>query len=174
MAGEILASYSPEDVVIVLSTNGFSHTVNGYADGSFVSITRLLLGSEPYSSSDNSNARVVRANKNASITLSLAQTSESNDILSQLLKNDSITRDSTWLFSVLIKDNTGRSEYFSRQCYIGGHPDSNFSTAIDNRDWMIHCTKLEQNIGGNGQLTPSTIDELRSIGGEVEERWVAV
>lgn len=171
---EILASYSPEDVVIILSGNGFSHTVNGFADGSFVNINRLVLGSEPYSSSDNTNARVVRANKNSSITLSLAQTSESNDVLSQLLENDSITRDSTWLFSVLIKDNTGRSEYFSRQCYIGGHPDSNFSTSIDNRDWMIHCTKLEQNIGGNGQLTPSTQNDLSLIGAEVEERWVTL
>lgn len=174
MAGDILASYSPEDVVIVITTNGFSHTINGYADGGFVSISRLVLGSEPYSGADVTNARVVRANKNATITMSLAQTSESNDILSQLLKNDSISRDSTWLFSVLVKDNTGRSQYFSRQCYIGGHPDSSFSTAIDSRDWLIHCVKLEQNVGGNGQLTPSTIDELTSIGGEVEDRWIAV
>lgn len=171
---EILASYSPEDVSIIVSVNGFSHSINGYADGTFVNITRLVLGSEPYSSSDNANARVVRANYNATITLSLAQTSESNDILSQLLRNDSITRDSTWLFSVLIKDNTGRSHYFSRQCYIGGHPDSNFSTTIDNRDWLIHCTKLEQNIGGNGQVTPTSLEELRAIGGDVEERWVLV
>lgn len=174
MAGDILASYSPEDVAIIISTNGFSHTINGYADGGFVSISRLVLGSEPYSGADVTNARVVRANKNATITLSLAQTSESNDILSQLLQNDSVSRDSTWLFSVLVKDNTGRSQYFSRQCYIGGHPDSSFSTTIDSRDWLIHCVKLEQNIGGNGQLTPSALDEITSIGGEVEDRWVSV
>lgn len=171
---DILASYSPEDVVIILSGNGFSHTVNGYVDGSFVNITRLVLGSEPYSGADVTNARIVRANHNSTVTLSLSQTSESNDVLSQLLKNDSITRDSTWLFSLLIKDNTGRSQYFSRQCYIGGHPDSTFSTAIDQRDWLIHCTKLEQNIGGNGQLTPATQNDLNSIGAEVEERWVTL
>lgn len=171
---DILATYSPEDVSIVLSGKGFTHTVNGYADGSFINITRLVLGSEPYSGADVSNARIVRANYNSTITLSLAQTSESNDVLSQLLKNDSITRDSTWLFSLLIKDNTGRSQYFSRQCYIGGHPDSTFSTQIDQRDWLIHCPKLEQNIGGNGQLTPSSQDDLTSIGAEVEGRWMAV
>lgn len=174
MANEILATYSPEDLNIVISGNGFSHTINGYADGTFVNITRLILGSEPYSGSDLTHARVVRANKGASLTLSLSQTSESNDILSQLLENDSITRDDTWIFSVLIKDNTGRSMYFSRQCYIGGHPDSTFSTAIENRDWMIHCVKLEQNLGGNGRFSPSTASDLADIGGEVEERWASL
>lgn len=174
MAGDVLASYSPEDVTIVISVPeaGISHTVNGYVDGTFVTISRLVLGSEPYSGADVSNARVVRSNKNATITLSLAQYSESNDILSQLLQNDSQTRDSTWLFSVLIKDNTGRSMYFSRQCYIGGHPDSTFSTTLDTRDWNIHCIKLEQNIGGNAQLSPSTYQELVDLGAEIEERWV--
>lgn len=171
---DILASYSPEDVVIILSNGQFSHTVNGTADGTFVNITRLIPGSEPYSGADVTHARVVRANLGATITFSLAQTSESNDILSQLLKNDSITRDNTWLFSVLIKDNTGRSRYFSRQCYIGGHPDTTFSTSIENRDWMVHCTKLEQNLGGNAELTSSASGEIGALGGEVEERWVVV
>jgi len=174
MAGEVLASYSPEDVTIVISVpaTGTSHTINGYVDGTFVSISRLVLGSEPYSGADVSNARVVRSNKNATVTLSLAQYSESNDILSQLLDNDSRARDSTWLFSVLIKDNTGRSEYFSRQCYIGGHPDSTFSTTLDTRDWAIHCVKLEQTIGGNGQFSPSTIEELQALGGQADDRWL--
>tara|TARA_R110000744_G_C19371770_1_gene563158 strand:+ start:30278 stop:30799 length:522 start_codon:yes stop_codon:yes gene_type:complete len=172
MSSEVLASYSPEDVAIVISAGDISHVINGYVDGTFVNITRLVLGSEPYSGADVTNARVVRSNKNASVTLSLAQFSESNDILSQLLQLDSQTRDDTWLFSLTIKDNSGRSVYFCRQCYIGGHPDSSFSNSIDSRDWMIHCVKLEQTIGGNGQFSPSTADELTSINGVVEDRWL--
>jgi len=37
---EILASYSPEDVVVVLANGQFSHVINGFADGTFVGITR--------------------------------------------------------------------------------------------------------------------------------------
>lgn len=173
MANEVLATYSPEDVTVVISIpeTGTSHTVNGYIDGAFVSISRLVLGSEPYAGSDNSHARVVRGNKSASVTLSLAQYSESNDILSQLVENDSRTRDDTWLFSLMIKDQSGRSLYFSRQCYIGGQPDSIFSNTVEGREWMIHCVKLEQHLGGNSRFSPSGGQEYADLGGEVAERW---
>lgn len=170
---DVLASYSPEDVTVVISVPavGISHTVSGYVEGSFLTISRLVMGSEPYAGADNSHARVVRANKSATITLSLAQYSESNDIFSQLLENDSQSRDSTWIFNVLVKDQSGRSLYFSRQSYLGGHPDSSFSDAVDGRDWNIHCTHLDQTLGGNGQLSPPIAQELTDLGGEVEDRW---
>lgn len=171
MANEVLASYSPEDVNIVISKGTFSHVVSGYVDGSFLSITRLVAASEPYSGADVSNARVVRANKNSSVTITLHQASESHDIFGQLLKNDEASRDSTWLFSMTIKDNSGRSLYHSRQCYIGSNPDSTFSTGIEGRDWVIHCVKLEQTAGGNGELSPDTAAALVDLGGSYAERW---
>lgn len=171
MANDLLASYSPEDVNVIIAGGGISHSVTGYVDGTFLTITRLIDASLPYSGADVSNARVVRSNKNSSVTLTLGQYSESGDILSQFLRNDEITRDSTNLFSMTIKDNSGRSLYYSRQCYIGKNPDASYSTGIEGRDWMIHCVKLEAYQGGNAEFTPSTASELTSIGGLVEDRW---
>jgi hypothetical protein len=172
MANEVLASYSPEDVTIVIAQGNLSHVVNGYVDGTFLTISRLVLASEPYSGSDVSNARVVRSNKNSTLTLSLMMTSESNDILGQLLRNDEQTRDNTNLFSMTIKDNTGRSIYFSRQCYIGNNPDSTYSNAIDSRDWSIHAVKLEQVQGGNAEFSPATAADYQSLGGTIDPRWL--
>jgi len=171
MANDLLASYSPEDVNVIIAGGGISHSVSGYVDGTFLSITRLVAASDPYSGADVSNARVVRANKNATVTLTLGQYSESNDILGQLLRNDETTRDSTNLFSMTIKDNSGRSLYFSRQCYIGQNPDSTFSTGIEGRDWAIHCVKLEQVQGGNAEFTPATASDYAALGGTVDARW---
>lgn len=174
MSNDLLASYSPEDVNVIIAGGGISHNVTGYVDGTFLTITRLIAASTPYSGADVSNARVVRANKNATITLTLGQYSESNDILGQLLRNDEVTRDSTNLFSMTIKDNSGRSLYHCRQCYIGNNPDSNFSTGIEGRPWAIHAVKLEQVQGGNTEFTPDTAAQLTDIGGSVDPRWTPV
>lgn len=168
---EILSTYSPEDVVVVIANDEFSHVVNGYADGTFINITREVPASTLYVGSDLSNARVVRANKASTITLSLHQASESNDVFSALLSNDEVARDNTWLFSLTIKDNTGRSLYFSPQAFISTEPDRAFSTGIENRDWGIQCVSLSGNTGGNGKFTPSTADSIVQLGGEVEARW---
>jgi len=172
MANDVLASYSPEDVNIVISQGTMSHVVSGYVDGTFLTISRLILASEPYTGADVSNARVVRSNKNSTVTLSLHQASESNDILGQLLRNDESTRDSTNLFSMTIKDNTGRSLYYARQCYIGNNPDSTYSNAIDSRDWAIHATKLEQVQGGNAEFTPAAAGDYTALGGTIDPRWL--
>lgn len=168
---EVLASYSPEDMTIVLANSQFSHVITGYADGTFVSITRETPASTLYVGSDLSNARVVRANKASTITLSLHQASSSTDVLSQLLANDEETRDDTWLFSVTIKDNIGRSLYYSPQAFIGNSPDAMYSTSIENRDWMIQCVSLTNMQGGNGKFDPDTAATLEGIGGVVADKW---
>lgn len=168
---EVLASYSPEDMTIVLANSQFSHVITGYADGTFVSITRETPASTLYIGSDLSNARVVRANKASSITLSLHQASSSTDVLSQLLANDEETRDETWLFSVTIKDNIGRSLFYSPQAFIGNSPDATYSTSIENRDWMIQCVSLTNMQGGNGKFDPDTAATITGIGGAVATKW---
>lgn len=168
---EILSSYSPEDVVIVIANSQFSHVVNGYADGTFINITREVPASTLYVGSDLSNARVVRGNKASTVTVSLHQASETNDVFSWVLSNDETTRDSTWTFSLTIKDNTGRSLWFSPQAFISQEPDRSFSTGIENRDWGIQCVSLDGIAGGNGKFTPSTAATVEALGGEIEPRW---
>ncbi len=169
---EILASYSPEDMTIVIANDKFSHVINGYADGTFVSIAREVPASTLYVGSDLSNARVVRANKASTITLSLHQSSESTDVLSQLLANDEETRDDTWTFSVTVKDNIGRSLFFSPQAFIGNSPDATYSTSIENRDWMIQCVSLSNTQGGNGKLSSDTAATLTGLGATVADKWL--
>lgn len=168
---EILATYSPEDVCVVISNSSFYHVINGTADGTFINISREVPASTLYVGSDLTTARVIRGNKASTVTLSLHHASESNDVLSALLSNDEQTRDNTWLFNLTIKDNTGRSLYFSPQAFISMEPDRSFSTAIDNRDWGIQCVALSGVTGGNGVLTADTNGVLGDLGITVDPRW---
>lgn len=170
-ASEILSTYSPESMVIVLANDKMSHTISGYADGTFLNITRQVPHATMYTGADLSNARVMRGNKGAIVTLTLHQTSESNDVLTALLDADQASRDGTDCFSLTIKDTIGRSMYFCRTAYLGNSPDANFGLEIDTREWQIQCIHLEQINGGNGKVLPSTQEALEALGVDVEPRW---
>ena len=52
MSDILIGNYSPEAVVITLSKGAFVHQVTGFADGTFISATRMVPASEPYIGSD--------------------------------------------------------------------------------------------------------------------------
>jgi len=170
-ASEILSTYSPEDVYVVLANGAFSYTLTGFMDGTFINISREVPASTLYVGGALSNARTIRANKASSVTFSLMQTSDDNDILSQLLSNDEVARDNTWLFSLTIKDGTGRSLWYSPQAFIGTEPDRSLSTGVETRDWVIQCVSLTGKAGGNGKFTPDSAGALTALGGTVEPKW---
>lgn len=168
---KILGTYSPEDVNIVLTNSQFSHQVTGFADGSFVDISRDIQHAQLYTGADASHARVVRRVKNFSVTFNLHQASASNDFFSQLLNLDEQFRDETWLFSVLIKDSSGRSVLSAAQAFVTTFPDMSFSTEIVERPWILQCIGTDVHIGGNGRFDGEEIGTIESLGYTPDARW---
>lgn len=168
---EILATYSPEDVVVILQNSKFSHAISGYSEGGFLTVTRIVPHATLTNGADGSNARVVRAVKNCDVNLTLMQTSESNDVLTQLLSMDESTRDGSDVFSIYIKDNTGRTKMFSPAAFIGTNPENSYSEEINGREWVIHAINMEEHLGGNGRFTPDTQQTLTELGYTFEDRW---
>lgn len=169
----LLGSYSPEDVVVTLTTTGgVTHQVSGFLEGTFITINRNVPFATLYTGSDNTSARVVRKNKSANVTLHLHQTGESNDILSALMDLDGQDPTSgNGVFSIFIKDLNGRSLYHADQAFVGTQPDSTFAQEITSRDWVIHAIDLQQFIGGNAKIDPATVDDLTTLGVVTESRW---
>lgn len=168
---QIMATYSPEDITIILFNDRFTHQVVGTTEGEFITVTRTVPHAELVNGADGSNARVVRAIKNADITMTLMQTSETNDVLSRLLVEDEITRDGRDCFGVTIKDNVGRTVMSSPQAFIGTNPDVSFAETLSDTVWVIHAIHLEQHVGGNGLVTPDTGETLGDLGYQLEARW---
>lgn len=170
----ILATYSPEDVKLILTAldGSWSHTVNGFADGTFLTVERVIPHATLYNGADKSNVRVVRAVKNCDLTASLHLASESNDVFSQLLANDEFSRDGSDCFRVMVKDTIGRTVMSSPAAFIGTSPTAGFSTDVETRDWVIHAINLDIHFGGNGAVTPDTEAVLQELGYDLDPNWV--
>ena len=170
---KILGSYSPEDVTVILSGAFGSVAVNGFVEGTFISITRENPHATLYTGADLSNARVIRRNKGGTININLHQASESNDVLSYLLQKDEEDASGTWLFSVTIKDELGRSVFHSPTCFISQPPEASFGTDLSDRGWVIQAVSIDQVQGGNGLFSPDTAATLTEMGFAPEDRWKA-
>lgn len=166
-----LGSYSPESVIVVLSNDNFAHTISGYADGSFLNITRVIPHATLYTGADATNVRVTRNVRNVDITLTLHQSAESNDVLSALLLKDEQERNLDWLFAITVKDTSGRSILSSTQAFIGTVPDQGFGTDIGTRDWVLHAVGSDTIIGGNSKMTADTAQTLTDLGMGFDDYW---
>ena len=173
MTQQRLATFAPADVTIVISqqSSGIAHVLSGFSEDSIVQIERVAETFTMYTGADNTSTRIYNANNSAKLTLSLQQTSASNDILSAMYHNDAASRDSSGLFSIQIKDNSGRSNYFSDDAYIGVVPNSNFNNSMQTREWVIHAHNLQTVIAGNAIISPEDQATLAALGVTVDPRW---
>lgn len=169
-----LATFAPNDVAIVIShsASGISHIVSGFSEDSIISIERNSDTFELYTGADDTNTRIYKANTSATFTIPLQQTSNSNDILTALYVNDKNTRDSSGLFSITVKDNSGRSVFFSEEAYIAVVPNASFGNAMELREWVIHGVRLETYIGGNSKLSAEDVASLQALGVNVDAKWI--
>ena len=166
-----LSSYSPEDISVVLSADFFSHNVSGFADGSFITITRVIPAATLYTGAQGDGARVLRRVKNLDITFTLHQASESNDVLSQLQILDEQAHNNDRLFAITVKDNMGRSVFSSNQCFIGTTPDGEFGTDLSTRSWILHSVGSEVFHGGNAKFNPDTATTVQDLGYTPNQYW---
>lgn len=175
MATQRLATFAPNDVIITITqaSTGIAHVVQGFSEDSIVNIERNAETFTMYTGADNTSTRIYNANKSATLTMSLQQTSASNDILSQLYNNDAASRNSSGLFTISVTDASGRSRYFSDDAYIGVVPNSPFANSMQVRDWVIHAHNMESHIGGNAVLSPEDQDTLSTLGYVADPKWLS-
>ncbi|MNX76784.1 hypothetical protein D3C86_1083000 [compost metagenome] len=175
MASQGLATYSPNTLAVIITqdSTGISHRISGFSEDSLVSIDRNMETFSLYVGADNTSTRIANVNTSATMTVSLQQTSASNDILSQLYENDRQSLDSSGLFNITVTDLSGRSVYFSDQAYVASPPSSPFANSMQTREWMIHLPNSTIFLGGNQKLSSEDVATLEALGATVPARWQA-
>jgi len=169
---DLLGSYSPESMVIVISKGEFIHTVTGLADGTFLNFSRLTPASTLVVGADLTTGRVKRRNKATDITLTLHQFATSNAVLQALQRADEEDDlGNTYVFSITIKDLSGTGVWSSNQAFISTVPDAPFSTTAETRQWVISAVSLSSNIGSNTLFDAAEVAAMNAVGAEVDTRW---
>lgn len=172
MADNYIGNYSPDDFTIVISKGNFVHTVTGFADGTFVSMNRLIPSSTPYVGvGSNAGGRVKRRVNNMTVDVTLHQYSPSNTVLQQLQIADAESPDNTWVFNCTIKDLSGQTVASSNSAIIAAPPATEFSSDTSTRVWQIYLFGSDLFIGGNIPLAPAEVAAVEAVGGQVEARW---
>lgn len=166
-----LSTFAPNEVTISLVGPDWQHVVTGFAEDQMISIERQSETFEMYIGADDSPTRIYKANTALMMTLTLAQTSESNDVLSAVYGRDRATRNG--VFTILVTDNSGRSRYFAEEAYIGTVPNASYGNSMQTREWVIHAPKSDVNLGGNSKVSASTQAALEALGVVVAPQWQA-
>ena len=137
-------NYCPESVNCLI---GGIIPVEGFVDGTFISVDKDEM---PYSSirmPDGTVARKKNTSQTYTITITLHNGAETNNLLTKMWQIDELT--DRGKFPLLIKDQSGSDLLFSTESWIEGIPSMTKSNAIDSRVWVIKSAYAIINIGGN-------------------------
>lgn len=136
-------TYSAKDVTIIF--NGIP--ISGFADGTFMVAARDNPAFTSGSGADGEGWRAKSSDKTGTITLTLLQTSASNDLLSSLALLDESTGNGVGPF--LAKDGSGRTLISAQTAWIEKQADSEFARDASDREWVLKTDSLSTLVGGN-------------------------
>lgn len=139
-----VSTFDPKSVIIAVG----GVPLSGYADGTFLEVAADNQQFSKTTGADGFTTRVKSNNNGATATVTLAQSSPSNDYLSGLAAADRLT--STGIVPILIKDLSGSTIIFAGTCWIQQIPDASFGNEINNRSWVFDMAEADVFLGGNG------------------------
>ena len=136
-------TYDPKLVIIT-----FGLPINGYADGTFISVTS---STERFTTTVGADREVTRTRSNddtAEITITLKQSSASNDYLSTVAELDRTLN--LGIRPLQIVDLSGTTLLFWPEAWVQSMPDVEFSNEATDRAWVFKTGQpVAMTIGGN-------------------------
>ena len=138
-----LRTIDPKKVIITIG----GVPMTGYADGEFVSIERSSDAFEKATGADGITSRVKLNDSSGEMTLTLAQTSPSNDVLTAFAVADDLT--GSGVVPVSVTDLSGRTVVASALGWIKKLPTVSFDKSVGNREWKLDLADLVMFVGGN-------------------------
>ena len=118
----------------------------GFMDGTYVSAERDTDAYTKAVGATGDAARVRSRNRGGKVTLTLQQTSPTNDLLTAQQKIDEISNAATG--SLTVKDLLGTTLIFAEVAWIMKSAKVDFGTELQGREWVFDCAELDMGVGG--------------------------
>ena len=138
-------TYDPKSVIITIG----GVPMSGFSEGTFLEVVRneptwnMVVGADGLVTRGKTN------NFSGTLTLTLKQSSPSNDVLSGFLAIDEVTN--AGVIPILVKDLSGNSIYFAARCWINQYANSTFDKAITDRVWTLSMDDADIFVGSNSE-----------------------
>ena len=140
------ATYDVSQVAVIVG----GVPLEGFADGSRVTVE---FDEEQFTKVTGSDGLTTRSKSNnyaGSVTVTLQQSSRSNDVLSGLWNADRVRN--AGVVPILIKDNSGRTLWAAEHAWVQQMPGQEFAKEVSDREWILDTDKLTGLAGGNQPL----------------------
>jgi hypothetical protein len=142
-----LRTYDPKKVIVTVG----GVPMSGYADGTFISVERDNDTWSKVSGADGAVSRAKSNDRTGTLTLTLQQTSPSNDVLSGFARVDEISNDG--VVPISVTDLGGRTVIFSAFGWVQKPPTVEMAKEISNREWVLALADVEFFVGGNASTS---------------------
>lgn len=126
-----IRTYQPKKVLMALG----SHSVRGYADDSFIVISKNGDGILKKTGCDGEIARATSPDNSYNVKITLLQTSSTNAFLQRKYDLDNDNGNGT--FPLLIKDLTGGVLFSADVAWVTKPTDRTYAKDTANREWII-------------------------------------
>lgn len=139
-----LATYIPEDVSCIIA--GIIN-VEGYVDGTFITIDKDVPPYTPTITPDGTISRTQNGDTTYTVSITIQAASTTNDVLTKLHQLDQLTN--MGKVPLFIKDRSGTDLFFAATAWIDGLPSMSKSNGADERTWLFKAASASVNYGNN-------------------------
>ena len=141
-------TYSPSDISITFA----GVPIEGFSSDNVVRINRIDPIYTSKRAMDGSVAVTKQKYSKWQVSIFLAQSSQSNDLLNgvQKLLFSADIKELQYL-PLIIKDNSGTTMFFAKDVWIEQLPELEFGQSLATREWVFMCNDVECIIGGNAE-----------------------
>lgn len=137
-------TYDPKQIIITVGP----YTITGFAEDTFLSIEPDGDGTTAVAGADGEVGRALSHNPLHTVTLTLLQTSPSNDFLSDMLARDRASG-GRGIFPLYVRDLRGTTQFAASQAWVMNTPTIERGSEIGDQEWEIQAVSTDSFVGGN-------------------------